>query len=106
VFANLLDNAERHAGGATRIDIRRRCDTFEVTIDDGGPGIPPEVRSQVFERFWRGPAARQHSNRGTGLGLSLVEEQVRIVGGTVAFRDNPSGGARAVIELPAGREGP
>jgi two-component system sensor histidine kinase MtrB len=102
VLVNLLDNAEHHAGGATRITIGRRGYLLVLAIDDAGPGIPDAERDRVFGRFWRGPGARQQAVKGTGLGLSLVAEHVRAHGGRVRVESSPEGGARFVVEMPAG----
>ena len=71
-----------------------------VVVEDRGPGIPAAERDRIFERFYRGGRAGQRaSGDGTGLGLSLVAEHVRLHGGSVWVEDTP-GGARFVVELP------
>jgi len=72
-----------------------------VSVIDHGPGIPPEARPYVFERFWREDQSRQRSSGGTGLGLSIVAAVVAAHGGQVAIRETPGGGATFVVELPA-----
>ncbi len=57
ILVNLAENAERHGGGAVDFTYAVDDTTIELTIDDAGPGIPPEDRPFVFERFWRGPSA-------------------------------------------------
>ncbi len=57
-----------------------------LTVDDHGPGIPPAARDQVFQRFQRGA-----DSPGTGLGLTLVAQQVALHGGTVRVTDRPDG---------------
>lgn len=99
--ANLLDNAARHGGGAVRVGVLRRDGRARVEVDDGGPGVPPEDRTAVFERFARGAAAgRRGSEGGSGLGLALVSQHVLRHGGSVWVEDRPGGGARFVVELP------
>ncbi|HVL85325.1 MAG TPA: ATP-binding protein [Pseudonocardia sp.] len=100
VVANLLDNAERHGGGAVRIAILRRAGKVLLEIDDAGPGVPPEFRERVFERFARGElAGARGDDTGSGLGLALVAEHVARGGGCVRVQDAPAGGARFVVEL-------
>ena len=96
-----LENADRHAGGVTYLGLARSDDGFVITVDDNGPGISEEDRDRIFERFWRGAAARQHASTGTGLGLSLVSEHARLLGGSIRLAAAPSGGARFTVELPA-----
>jgi signal transduction histidine kinase len=121
VLSNLLANAEVHGDGATRVvvgPVRAGADGAAapaggwfghapvtgafVAVDDAGPGVPPEQRETIFERFARGRAAgRRARGEGVGLGLSLVAEHVRLMGGTVRVTESPDGGARFVVELPA-----
>jgi two-component system sensor histidine kinase MtrB len=98
VIANLLDNAAIHGGGATEVRVERNGPWVRVIVDDAGPGIPPAERNRVFERFARGSTARHRA--GSGLGLALVREHVRAMGGSVAAMSSPAGGARLVVELP------
>jgi signal transduction histidine kinase len=106
VVANLLDNASRYAGGATSVSVSRSehggvC----LTVEDAGPGVPPEERDLVFERFSRGGSSagrRGVGGEGVGLGLALVAEHVRLHGGQAWVTDRTDGaeGARFVVELP------
>lgn len=102
VLANLLENARAHGDGVARVGLERRGDHVRITVDDHGTGVAPEEREQVFERFYRGAAAgRRDPGSGTGLGLALVLEHVRILRGKVWVEDSPdTGGARFVVELP------
>jgi two-component system sensor histidine kinase MtrB len=97
--ANLLDNADRHAGGPTRVGISCREDALWITVDDAGPGILPEDRERVFERFATGRGPRR-SRSGVGLGLALVDETARGHGGAAWCVDSPEGGARMILRLP------
>jgi signal transduction histidine kinase len=101
IVTNLYENAERYAGGVTRLGLARHDGVVCVSVEDAGPGIPAEDRDRVFERFWRGAVARQQTSRGSGLGLSLVAEHVRLLGGTIRVSAAESCGARFVVELPA-----
>ena len=103
VIANLLDNARKYGGGATRIELQRRPESLVIAVEDSGPGIAEEERSLVFDRFSRGAGShRRAGSEGVGLGLSLVAEHVALHKGTVRIEDRPDGqsGARFVIELP------
>ena len=108
VMANLLENAALYGGGATDVRARRGPEdpegrpTVWVTVEDHGPGVSPDERSRVFERFYRGQASGQRgAGNGTGLGLALVAEHVRLQGGRVwADQTDGGGGARFTIELP------
>ena len=110
VVANLIDNARVHGGGAPEINVTEAEGEGEplahvwIAVEDHGPGVPPEERALVFERFARGAVAgRRSSSDGAGLGLALVDEHVRMHGGRVWVEDRSDGepGARFVLELPA-----
>ncbi len=101
VVANLLDNARRHGGGVSRVSVERSDGWVRVAVEDSGEGVPLGDRDRIFERFARGEAAgRRDESDGTGLGLSLVREHVRLHGGRVWVEDAPAGGARFVVQLP------
>lgn len=107
VIANLLDNAEKYAGGATSVAVAALDGHVRIAVEDAGPGVPAEEHGLVFERFSRGGGAgrRSSAGEGVGLGLSLVAEHVRLHGGRswVEDRDDGGPGARFVIELPVNR---
>ncbi len=101
VIGNLIENADRYAGGPIQIGIASVGDNVQISVDDAGPGVPVEERDRVFERFARGATARARaSGEGTGLGLSLVHEHVKLHKGAVWVEDRPGGGARFIVELP------
>jgi signal transduction histidine kinase len=120
VMANLIENANLYAGGVTRVVVERHppapvgadpddtdpndTDTprsIRVIVEDQGPGVPILERHHLFERFYRGSRAGQReSSEGTGLGLSLVAEHVRLHGGAVWIDDAPGGGSHFIVELP------
>lgn len=101
VLGNLIENADRYAGGVREISIVPAGNNIRIRLDDAGPGVPVEEREHIFERFARGETARARaSGEGTGLGLSLVREHVRLHGGHVWVEDSPAGGARFIVELP------
>jgi signal transduction histidine kinase len=98
VLTNLLDNADAYGGGAVAVVIAGTPDTLFFAVDDAGPGVPEHERGYVFERFARGETSE--TAPGTGLGLALVDEHVRLHRGRVWVEDSPAGGARFVVALP------
>lgn len=118
VVDNMLSNALKYtpAGGqvdveigAVRDDDRRPPSRVWIAVADSGPGVPPEFRRRVFEKFFRvehHQPASQAGTRGTGVGLYLCHQIVALHGGTIRCEANPRGrGARFVVELPAGPAG-
>lgn len=98
---NVLDNAAKWspAGGEVRVVMRKIGDgLMELTVDDGGPGIPEEDRELVFDRFYRSTASR--SMPGSGLGLAIVRQVVVKHGGTIGVEVSERGGALIRIVLP------
>jgi signal transduction histidine kinase len=97
---NLVDNAVRHT--TSRVDLDLRADGVRAVIEvsDDGPGIPPDARERVFERFVRLDDSRARSAGGSGLGLAIVREVITAHGGTVDVADSPGGGALFRIRLP------
>jgi signal transduction histidine kinase len=96
---NLFENADLHGGGLRAVAVEVGPEGARVVVDDGGAGVPPTERERIFERFARSGA--RGSRPGTGLGLSLVAETVRVHGGSTWCEDGPGGGARFVLSLPA-----
>ncbi len=99
LFRNLFENAETHGGGLSTVAITRSGADLLVAVDDAGPGVQPEDRERLFERFATGRNKRGSSS-GTGLGLALVAETAAVHGGTVWCTASPAGGARFVVRLP------
>ena len=98
---NLLENAVRHTPPGTRVcaSTETRDGAAVLVVADEGPGIPPELRQRVFERFVRGG---RDGGRGSGLGLAIVRAVAESHGGTVALQPNASGtGTRFVIAIPS-----
>jgi two-component system OmpR family sensor kinase len=103
LIRNILDNALRHTPRGGRIDISVHCgrDGATLTIEDTGPGIPPEDIDRIFEPFFRGT---RHQGEGSGLGLSIVKRIVDNLGGVVTVQNvAPAGatGLRATVRMPA-----
>jgi two-component system osmolarity sensor histidine kinase EnvZ len=93
-ITNLVDNARRHARHVTLGAASMGARNVQVTVDDDGPGIPPDRRESVFRPFESGAVG------GTGLGLTIARDIVRAHGGDIMLEDSPLGGLRARIRLP------
>lgn len=97
---NLLDNALKYTPAGGRVTLSAGTDPIAAvfSVTDNGPGVPAAEREAIFRRLFRGDASR--SQRGLGLGLSLVRAVVESHGGTVSADGAPGGGARFVVRLP------
>jgi signal transduction histidine kinase len=101
IVTNLVENAQVHAAGATRVSIEAGSgsDALLIAVEDAGPGVAAGERTRIFERFARGSASRHRV--GTGLGLALVAEHAAALGGQAWVEDRRNGGARFVVQVPA-----
>jgi signal transduction histidine kinase len=101
VLTNLLDNAIKYSPDGASIDVavaRTSRGTIELSVRDRGPGIPPERRARIFERYYQ---AHDDSVRpGLGLGLYISHQIVELHGGEIRAEFPPDGGARFVVHLP------
>jgi signal transduction histidine kinase len=104
VLHNLIGNAIHFtpAEGQVVVRVWREADEIRVSVTDGGPGIPPEQRDHVFDRYWRGRGASRH---GIGLGLFIVKRLVDAHGGRIWVETSPGGGATFVFTLSAAGSG-
>jgi two-component system, OmpR family, sensor kinase len=98
----LLDNALRYGGspGEVRVSVKPERGRAMLTVEDNGSGVPVEDRARIFDRFFRGEAARHRRADGSGLGLAIAAWVVRRHGGTITVGDSELGGARFVVSLP------
>ena len=99
-LTNLVGNAVKYGGGA-RIGLTpggKRSVT--VTVEDDGPGVPPEEAERVFQPFVRLEASRNRETGGVGLGLTIARNICRAHGGDVFLAGRPGGGTRATVILP------
>ncbi|MGB1547796.1 MAG: ATP-binding protein, partial [Alphaproteobacteria bacterium] len=78
----------------------RRADSVVLTVDDDGPGIPPDKREDVFRPFYRLDTSRNRETGGVGLGLAISRDIIRGHGGEIVLDNSPLGGLRAQIRLP------
>jgi len=93
---NLIWNARAHAASRVTIDVRAHDGDAVLTVEDDGPGVAPEVRERLFERFAKG-----RDSRGSGLGLAISRWVARAHGGDVTF----AGGSRFVARIPLAGSG-
>ena len=102
ILDNLLSNAVKYSPDGGTIAVRARRDGNDLLVDvaDQGPGIPADERARIFEAFYQGQAAAGALVRGTGIGLSVVQEFVQAHGGTVELVDGEFAGAHFRVRLP------
>ncbi len=108
VIANLIDNGLAYGGGDLDVTVFVPAESpispcVRISVEDRGPGVAPDERELIFERFARGASAgRRSGSEGAGLGLSLVVEHVKLHQGQIWVEDRPDGdnGACFIIELP------
>jgi len=108
VIANLVVNAVKYSDqrGSIVLDATAKKGWVRLEIADDGPGIGPEHRERVFERFYRIDKGRSRETGGTGLGLAIVKHLTLAMGGTVGIEPREPRGAIFWVRLPAGREAP
>ncbi|MBI2440714.1 MAG: hypothetical protein HYV35_05010 [Lentisphaerae bacterium] len=102
VFANLLGNAIKFSpqGGTIGIDISSAGETVRVTVSDQGPGIPPECRQRIFEKFWQVESREENKKYSTGLGLTFCKLAVEAHGGQIGMESQSDQGSRFWFTLP------
>jgi two-component system phosphate regulon sensor histidine kinase PhoR len=103
VLTNLLDNAIKYTPekGTVRLSAAGAEGRVTVSVEDTGPGIPPEALPRIFERFYRVDKARSRELGGTGLGLAIVKHIVEAHGGSVAVESRIGEGSAFRVVLPA-----
>ena len=97
---NLLDNAVRAADTTVHLSHGEDDQGAWLRVADDGPGIAPEDRESIFDRFWRPDEARSRVGGGSGLGLAIVRQIAEAHGGTVELFPEPGEGATFVLRLP------
>ncbi len=98
-LTNIVSNAQRYAS-EIRIEAVRGRTSVEITVDDNGPGIPPENYEDVFRPFLRLDQSRNAATGGVGLGLSIARDVARSHGGDVTLAVSPLGGLRVIVRIP------
>jgi len=99
LFANLLDNAERYAGGAV-VRLVETAASVTVRVEDAGPGVPDDAREALFAPFRRLEGSRSRATGGTGLGLAVARSIARAHGGEITLEHREPHGLAAVVTLP------
>ena len=102
VVYNLVENAIKynHSGGQVTVTSYQKDKNVYLSVEDTGSGIHRELKERVFEPFFRVDKSRSRELGGVGLGLALVHEIVRAHDGSIAVKDNPSGGTIFEVLLP------
>jgi len=105
VVMNLLGNAFKFVpdGGRVRCSLRYSAEEITIAVDDSGPGVTPELRQAIFERFRQGDGGISRTVAGTGLGLAIAKEFVEMHKGRIDVLDSDLGGARFEVRLPLNR---
>ncbi|MFT3770925.1 MAG: ATP-binding protein [Minicystis sp.] len=103
IVLNLVSNALKFTfAGAVRVAIRARGDDVEMTVADTGTGIAAEELPRLFERFHRGKGTPSRTHEGSGIGLALVHELVRLHGGSIRAESEPGRGTTFTVTIPRG----
>ena len=100
MLTNLVGNGFRY-GHNVAVGVRRDDDWLTIDVEDDGPGIPADVREDVFRPFFRLDEARNMDESGNGLGLSIARDIARSHGGDVALGESAMGGLKASVRVPA-----
>ena len=104
IVLNLVSNAFKHTfDGNVSVALRERDGAAELVVRDTGIGISPDQIPRLFERFYRVPNVRSRTHEGTGIGLALVQELVRLHGGTITVDSVQGEGTAFTVRIPLGR---
>ena len=105
IVLNLVSNAFKFTlSGSIEVKLRKSAENVELTVRDTGVGIPPEELPKVFERFHRVPISRGRTQEGSGIGLALVRELVKLHGGSVSVKSTVGEGTLFTVSLPRGKD--
>jgi len=101
-ITNVVDNAIKYSPRASSIGIRvyAHFSQAHITVADEGPGIAPDHRQRIFDRFFRLDEARSRDSGGTGLGLAIAKWAVEVNGGQITVEGNVDRGATFRVVLP------
>jgi len=103
IVLNLLSNAFKFTlSGAIKVELRQAEETVELSVSDTGTGIPAEALPRIFERFHRVKGVRGRSYEGSGIGLALVRELVKLHGGNVSVQSEVDRGTTFTVSIPLG----
>jgi signal transduction histidine kinase len=104
IWVNLLENAVQYSPAGSKVTVRIDRDASAgvcISVEDSGPGIPPEELPYIFERFRRGDPSRARATGGFGLGLAICKALVTALGGRIEAANRPGTGTRVCVQLPA-----
>jgi len=106
VLTNILSNAAKFSprGTTVAVAIRAEFDSARVSVRDRGPGIAPEFKSRIFQRFAQADSSDSRAKGGTGLGLSIAKTIMERLGGAIGFDSAPGEGTTFYVTLPARQE--
>ena len=103
IVLNLISNAFKFTlAGGVAVRLKEQPDRFELRVEDTGLGIPPELQSKVFERFHRVEGVRGRTHEGTGIGLALVQELIKLHHGSIRLESAVGKGSTFVVSIPKG----
>jgi signal transduction histidine kinase len=108
VLRNLVENAVKYgpSGQTIRLTIERAdAGLGRIAVDDQGPGIPREERSRIWQPYYRLDRDRNGSAGGSGIGLAVVADLMRMMAGRAWVGDAPGGGSRFAVEFPLALHG-
>ena len=102
IVDNLLSNAIKYtpAGGSVRVTAKQRAENVEVAVIDTGIGLSDDEQRQLFQRFFRSSRPEARQERGTGLGLALVQESIRRIGGQIGVKSALGEGSTFTVSIP------
>ncbi|MEQ1745167.1 MAG: ATP-binding protein [Saprospiraceae bacterium] len=108
VLSNLLSNAIKFTepGGQVHVHAARAGERFVIRVRDTGIGIPAEKLPRIFDRFYQVDDSRTRKGEGTGIGLALVRELVRLMGGDIGVESRLGAGSEFVVSLPVAQKAP
>jgi len=105
IVLNLLSNALKYTFvGGIKVSLEEKPDYVELTVEDTGIGIPKDELPQLFERFHRIQDAKARTAEGSGIGLAVVNELVKLHGGTIKVKSKVEKGTTFVVRIPFGAE--
>jgi len=106
VCSNLIFNALKFTpeGGRISVEITDRRRHIEISVEDSGPGVSPELHDQIFKRFYEKPIDQSSAIKGTGIGLAISKQMIELHGGRIYVMESESTGATFVVELLKGDE--
>jgi len=102
IFTNLVDNAVKYSmeNTAVRVRLANENNMLRLDVEDSGIGIPEEDQKKLFKEFYRADNAKTLRKQGTGLGLTIVQNIVRNLGGTLSFTSKENEGTHFIVHLP------